>query len=128
MKYQVIIILDEKRNKSYYHSYTVSEDVTLGNIQCEELPPYQDINKAHACYWDTKDKTWVYDAEKYAEIIAEQEQAKSEAEEAKIIAAATPSNAELAEAILEIASNINDMIDAIAELGVMAFAKEGGEA
>lgn len=120
MKYQVIIILDEKRNKSYYHSYTVSQDVTLGNIQCEELPPYQDINKAHACYWNAKDKNWVYDAEKYAEIIREQEQAKAEAEATKAEEAAIPSNAELAEAIVEIASNINDIINAMAELGAIA--------
>ena len=122
--YQVIIVLDNTKDKNYYYSYVYDD----GNIECEELPPYQDINKARACYWDTKDKTWVYDAEKYAEIIAEQEQAKSKAEEAKTIAAATPSNTELAEAILEIASSMSDMIDAISELGVMAFSKEGGEA
>ena len=122
--YQVIIVHDNTKDKNYYYSY-VTEN---GNIECIDLPPYQDINKAHACYWDTKDKNWIYDAEKYAEIITEQEQAKAEAEATKAEEAAIPSNAELAEAILEIASNINDMIDAIAELGVMASAKEGGEA
>ena len=43
-KYQVIIILDESRNRSYYQGYVESEDTTLGNITVEELPPYADIN------------------------------------------------------------------------------------
>lgn len=122
--YQVIIVYDNTKDKNYYYSY-VNDN---GNIECEELPPYQDINKAQACYWGTKDKNWIYDAEKYAEIIAEQEQAKAEAKKSKAIIEAVPTNEEIAEAIVEIASSISDMIDAIAELGVMASVKEGGEA
>lgn len=122
--YQVIIVHDDTRDKNYYYSYVD----TKGNIECEDLPPYQDTNKARACYWDTENATWVYDADKYAEIVKIQAAEKSAAEQIRLEAESVPSNAELAEAVLEIASSISEIMDAIAELGTMAFVKEGGEA
>ena len=108
--YNVIIVLDEPRNKSYYYSY-VAEN---GNIECAELPPYQDINKAQACYWDGK--KWVYDADKYAEIVAIRTAEKEAAEKEEAETEATPSNADLAEALMEIAENISLIMDAVTEL------------
>ena len=118
--YRVIIVLDETRNKSYYYSY-VNKD---GNIECEELPPYQDILKAKACYWDGEN--WVYDAEKYVEIVAEQEALKAAAEQERLEAEAVPSNAELADAMMEIADNVSILMDAVAGLAEGA-AMKGGE-
>lgn len=133
--YQVIIILDESREKSYYHSYVESEDKTLGNISCDELPPFQDINKAHACYWDSENGQWVFDDEKYAEIIAEITAEKEAAEQAASEAEATPTNAELAECAMELGEGQSNLEDAIAELGELyseldlrLTAIEGGEA
>lgn len=122
--YNVIIVHDDTRDKNYYYSY-VEES---GNIECEDLPSYQDTNKARACYWNTENATWVYDADKYAEIVKIQATEKAAAEQIRLEAKSVPSNAELAEAIIEIASSISDMIDAIAELGAMVSVKEGGEA
>lgn len=65
--YQVIIVNNEIKGKNYYYSYTESEDTALGNISVEDLPPYQDINKARACYWT--DGIWVYDPEEYEDIL-----------------------------------------------------------
>lgn len=65
--YQVIIVINEDKNKNYYYSYTESEDPTLGNISVEDLPPYQDINKARACYWENSQ--WVYDPDEYDYIV-----------------------------------------------------------
>lgn len=72
--YQVIITDDETRQRSYFYSYGVVE----GNITTEELPPYQDINKARSCYWDSDNSTWVYDPDKYAEICLDQQKQKEE--------------------------------------------------
>lgn len=65
--YQVIIILDESKNRKYYYSYVESSDATIGNITTDDLPPYQDINKARACYWE--DGQWIYDPEEYEHIL-----------------------------------------------------------
>lgn len=65
--YQVIIVRNENKEKNYYYSYTESEDTTLGNISAEDLPPYQDINKARACYWENQQ--WVYDPDEYEHIL-----------------------------------------------------------
>ena len=100
MKYQVLLFLDETRNKSYYHSYFESEDTKLGNMECTDLPPYQDIIKARACYWDSEKSEWVFDAEKYDEILEDAQRDKAEQEEANAISEATPSNLELLEAIM----------------------------
>ena len=116
--YHVIIISDEKRNRSYYYSY-IDKD---GNIECEELPPYQDILKAKACYWNNKE--WVYDPEKYAELAAEAEAEKAEAEKAAAEADAVPTNQELADAMMEIADNVSILMEAVAELGITS---KGGE-
>lgn len=64
--YQVIIVHNDTRNKNYYFYID-----TKGNIDCEDLPPYQDANKARTYYQDTKDENWIYDTGKYAEIIVE---------------------------------------------------------
>ena len=120
--YQVIIFLDETRDRSYYHSYTISNDKTLGNIECSELPPYQDYNKARSCYWDSESETWIFDEEKYTEtlsIIKAEEEARKEAE---LIAAFTPTVLELAEASIETAQAVSDVaeaIDVLAEMLVM---------
>lgn len=121
--YHVIIILDSSRDRSYYHSYVASD----GNIECDELPPYADTSKARACYWDAGALAWVYDPDKYAEIIAEQQAAETAAEQAKLEAAAVPSNAELTAAVMEIAANVSDMMDALSELAEMASKQKGGE-
>ena len=108
--YHVIVVLDEKRNKSYYYSY-VDKD---GNIECEELPPYQDINKARSCFWDGK--KWIYDPDKYEEVVATQETEKAAAEKAAAEAAAVPTNEELAIATMEIADNVSTLRDIVIEL------------
>lgn len=115
--YHVIIVLDEVRDKSYYHSYVAKD----GNIECDELPPYQDINKARACYWDADELVWVYDPDKYAEIIAEQEADKAAEEQAKKKAEAVPTNKELADAVMELANLVADILTKIDGM-------EGGEA
>lgn len=121
MEYHVILILDEKRAKNYYYSY--SEEGT-GNLKCSELPPYQDINKARSCYWDGS--AWVYDEEKYAEIIAAIEaQKKAEQEEADRIAN-LPSLEDVhsmaianSEAINEIMTYIDETIEPLTKLAEM---------
>lgn len=121
--YHVIIVLDETRNKSYYYSYVIEN----GNVECEELPPYQDITKARSCYWDAESTTWIYDAEKYAELeavrIAEKEAAEKKAAEDN----ATPSNADLALALMEVAENVSILVDAITEIAGEVAMLKGGE-
>ncbi|MDE7204053.1 MAG: hypothetical protein K2O91_19675 [Lachnospiraceae bacterium] len=122
--YHVIVVLDEKRNKSYYYSY-VDKD---GNIECEELPPYQDINKARACYWDGK--KWNYDADKHEEIVAVQEAEKAAAEQAAQEAEAVPTLREIGIALMEIAENVNTNMGAITELAAIVskmISEKGGE-
>lgn len=67
--YQVTILFDPERNEGYYENYIESTDNTLGNITVEDLPPYQDINKAQSCYYDIENGIWIFDNEKYEEII-----------------------------------------------------------
>lgn len=121
MKYNVIIALDDSRGRSYYYSY-VTEN---GNIECAELPPYADINKARACYWDGK--KWIFDADKYAEIEAVKAAEKEAAEKVAAEAAATPTNAELALAVMDIGDNLSAVMDAVAELGKTVAVLKGGE-
>ena len=121
MKYNVIIVLDKSRNRSYYDHY-VTEN---GNIECEELPPYADINKAQACYWDGE--KWNYDADKYAEIVAIQTAEKEAAEKKAAEAEAVPTNAELAIAVMDIGDNLNAVMNAIAELRNEVAILKGGE-
>lgn len=106
--YQVIIISDEERGKSYYQSYVESDNTNLGNITCSELPSYQDINKARSCYWDSV--RWVYDEEKYAEIIAEIEAAKA-AEEAANQISVTMNNEELTESVMELSDLVGKLME-----------------
>lgn len=123
--YHVIVVLDEMRNKSYYYSY-VDKD---GNIECEELPPYQDINKARACYWDGK--KWIHDADKHEEIVAVQEAEKAAAEQAAQEAEAVPTLREIGVALMEIAENVNTNMSAITELAAIVskmIPEKGGEA
>lgn len=121
MKYNVIIVLDETRDRSYYYSY-VPEN---GNIECDELPPYQDLNKAQSCYWDGE--KWIFDEEKYAEIVTAEEAEKEAAEEAEKEAAATPTNAEIAQALMELGEDVSAMMDAITELAEQVASLKGGE-
>lgn len=118
-KYQVIIVLDESRSKSYFYSYVESEDTTLGNIECAELPAYQDINMARACYWDADNQLWVFDVEKYSEICEEIEAIKEAQAEAEAIAEATPTNEELAEICMELAEMVSILSDSVTELAEM---------
>lgn len=121
--YNVIVVLDEKRNKSYYYSYIDKR----GNIECDELPSYQDIIKARSCYWDAQNTVWVYDAEKYVELVAEQESQRAAAEQAQREAEATPTNEELTIAMMEIADNLSTVMESIAELGEKVAKVNGGE-
>ena len=115
--YQVIIVYDETRERSYYWSYVVSEDTTLGNIECSELPPYADINMARACYWDEENLNWVFDDEKYEKIVADEEAQRKAREEEEAIEAATPSNYKLMIGMLELANITSTINTAVAELG-----------
>lgn len=117
--YQVIIALDKSRDKSYYYSYVAAD----GNIECDELPPYADPYKARACYWDSNNKKWVYDADKYAALVQAQQAAVAAEEQAQKEAAAVPTNEELAEAVLELANVIADIVETLTASGMM-----GGDA
>ena len=121
MKYNVIIVLDDTRDRSYYYSY-VPEN---GNIQCDELPPYADINKAQSCYWDGE--KWIFDEEKYAEIVAAEEAEREAEQQAELEAAATPTNAEIAQALMELGEDVSVMMDAITELAKQVATLKGGE-
>lgn len=101
MKYQVIVILIE--GKRYYYSYVQTD----GNIECDDLPPYQDINKARACWWD--DEKWNFDEERYEAILAEIEQEKADAEAEAERIAAIPTNEELNEMLLSVFDAINEL-------------------
>ena len=105
--YQVILLNDGEKN--YYYSYIESVDTALGNVSLDTLPPYQDILKARSCYLDGNE--WVFDEDKYNELleIKRQEEEERESEEAKLEAAL--SNEEIAEALMELA----DMMVAIDE-------------
>lgn len=98
--------MDNSRNKNYYHSYEQSDDETIGNISCVDLPPFQDIYKARACYWNSDSAEWVFDDEKYSDILTEQAEIKAEMEKEAAKNAATPSNEELAEGLIELAENV----------------------
>ena len=119
--YHVIIVLDKIRGKSYYHSYIEND----GNIECEELPPYQDIQKARACYWDMKSQKWVYDEEKYTELVDIHKAAKAAEEQAKKEAEAIASNKELTDAVLELAVGQAEINAKITKLSTLL---KGGEA
>lgn len=110
IKYQVIIVLDKARNRSYFHSYVESEDTTLGNIECSELPPYADINKARSCYWDSANLVWVYDGDKYADIREQIEAEKEEMEQKEIEASVVMTNAELTVALLELTEIVGGLL------------------
>ena len=123
--YHVIIVLDEERNKSYYYSY-VDKD---GNIECTELPPFADINKAQSCYWDGE--KWIYDADKHAEIVVAKEAEKAATERAQLEAEAVPTLKEIGIALMEIAETVNANMGAITELAAIVsgmISEKGGEA
>lgn len=120
-KYQVIINLDRSWDRSYYQTY-LEDGPAKGNIECYDLPPYADINKARACYWDSLNEAWIFDEEKYNEFLHEQEQAKNEADRVNAVNAATPSNVELAEGMIEVAEAVAQHDDALVELGEIIVA------
>lgn len=119
MNYQVIVVYNEKNGRSYYSSYVVSDDTTLGNIQCTELPPYADLTKAKSCYLDDSASTWVFDEEVYQENLDKIEFEKIAQEEQKNIEEATPTNKELSDMVVELAETISMLSDSISELGVL---------
>lgn len=110
--YNVIIVFDEKRGKSYYHGY---DERNPGNIQCEELPPYADPIKACSCFWENDE--WTFDEEKYPELLASRQELLSKIDQAEKEANATPTINELSNAVVEIGDNVGVIFDALAELG-----------
>lgn len=110
--YQVIIIHDEKKERDYYQSYTDEG----GNIETKDLPPYADLNKARSCYWNPETEKWVYDKDKYSELIQIETEEKAKREEEAAIAAATPTNEELAESMMELAELISGLIMQVDDL------------
>ena len=120
-KYQVIIINDDIRNKDYYQGYVESEDMSLGNITVEELPPYADPNMARACWWDSENQKWIFDEAKEAEIQEKIKSDKEAAEKAQAEAEATPSNSDLADCVIELGELISELLDRVTKL-------EGSEA
>ena len=119
--YQVIILYNEENTHSYYQHYYLSDNTELGNVTCDELPPYQDINKARACYWDFDNQQWIYDEEMYQKILAENAQREAEEEERRRQQEAQPTIEELSEAVMELANGQSDLEDAITELaGLLA--------
>lgn len=121
MSYNVIIVLDESRERSYYHSY----NEVSGNIQCEDLPPYADVLKARACY--REDDKWIFDEEKYQELVEEHDAHIAEAKQAAMEASAVPSNTELAIGLMEVCENLDALFEAVSELGLKVAELEGGE-
>ena len=121
MKYNVIIVLDESRNRSYYDHY-VAEN---GNIECTDLPPYQDINKARSCFWDGE--KWIYDADKYAEIVAARQAEKTAAEQKQRELEAIPSNTDLMLGLMDVADKVSLIIAASPELTEKIVSAKGGE-
>jgi hypothetical protein len=117
MKYNVILVADGDRN--YYYSYGEN-----GNIEVDELPPYQDINMARSCYYDGG--AWVYDEEKYAEITSAEEEAKAEAKQKAAEAAAVPNNTELSEAVIELAECLSTLTDVVSGLQEEFNSMKGG--
>lgn len=73
MKYKVAISWDSSRSKSYYINHciltkdNINDDIHF--IVCDSIPPYMDINANKACYIDSRRCKWVFDEEKYLEII-----------------------------------------------------------
>lgn len=95
--YQVILRQDNGRE--YYHNY-FKEDGMLGTIECNELPPFQDIVKARSCYYD--DGEWIFDDNKYSELSLAQ--------------IGTPDNAELSEGLIDLAITVDELITSVAAL------------
>lgn len=108
MKYNVIVV--SKGDRNYYYEYVDDN----GNIEVDELPPYQDINMARSCYYDNG--VWVYDADKYAEITAAEEEAKAEAQQKAAEAAAVPNNTELSDAVMELADCLSVLTETVSTL------------
>lgn len=92
--YQVILRHDKGRE--YYHDYFINDEM-IGTIQCDELPPYQDIIKARSCYYD--DGKWVFDDEKYEELSYAQ--------------IGTPDNTELSEGLMDLAMVVDELITSV---------------
>lgn len=112
--YQVILVQDEKKGKAYYYSYVKSADTTLGNIEVDDLPAYQDINKARACTYE--DGSWIFDEAKYADILDQIELEEEAAEEEKAKEEAKLSNEEIADALMELAelfASIDERLSAL---------------
>ncbi|MCQ2088002.1 MAG: hypothetical protein MJZ37_08100 [Bacilli bacterium] len=114
--YQVILVNDEVRNKNYFYSYTETDE-NVGNITVDDLPSYADINKARSCFYENN--TWIFDEDKYQEILAVLEEEKEKAEEEKAKSEAALSNEEIAEALMELAdllTVIEERVSALEEV------------
>ncbi len=110
-------IVNSLNGKRYYYSYGSAN----GNIECDDLPPFQDINKARACWWN--DEEWVFDEGRYAEILAEIEQAKADAEAEAERLASIPNNEELnsmvliaMEGLAEVMVTMEEVVEPLTEL------------
>lgn len=121
--YQVIVV--SNNSKRYYYSYVEAG----GNIECDDLPPFQDILKARSCWWD--DEKWNFDEKRYAEILAEIEARKKEAQEEADRQASIPNNETLYEmvqcafmAINELAIFNDEVIDPLTDLAAL-LVKDG---
>lgn len=74
MKYKVYLLRDKTRDRNYYDSHCeITKDYNINDIRhfiiSESIPPYNDINANKACYIDSKRCKWIFDEDKYLEII-----------------------------------------------------------
>ena len=119
------VIVTSANGKRYYYDY-VGKD---GNIKCSDLPPFQDKNKARACYWN--DEEWIFDEVRYAEILAEIEAKKKAAQAEADRIAAIPNNEELNEMLLTtmlaVAEITNVMETAVEPLASLAGLLKAGD-
>lgn len=106
MHYRVILNHDNYYSGNYkkFQTATEADSSGYGDVTVPALPPYGDMQMAMSCKWESD--TWVYDSEKYAALVAAEEEAKKAAEEAAKI----PTNKELMQAI-------SDTMDAVLMMG-----------
>lgn len=114
--YQVIILYNEQNGRSYYRSYFKTDDIALGNISTNVLPPTQDVIEAQSYWWDFEAEIWNYDDEMYQRLTAEDEQKKAEEEQRRREAEAQLTNEEIVAALMELAENQSILFDAISEI------------
>ena len=121
--YHVILIYNEENSLSYYQAYTITEGPSIGNIVCNELPPYADIDKARSCYWDFDTEEWIYDEIMYQKILQDKERKRKEEDQERLLKESIPTIEEISNAIIELASGQSDLEDAITELASIVSEK-----